>query len=59
MPMQIVHDDAVPGHPLHLPEKAAGRVAVEVVQKECGMSNVDRVVVAGESKGVLDLHANL
>lgn len=55
VPVQVVHNDADPTDPIHLSEKLYGVVPVEVVEKECGVGHVERIVGIGKVESIADL----
>ncbi len=56
--VEVVHEKAVPGHPLHLREHLDRRGAVEVMQKQGRVGDVDGPGVVGEGLGIADLDAD-
>ncbi len=55
MPMKIIHEEAVPGHPLHLRKHLDRRRAVEVVKEQGCVGEVDCPSVVGKGPGIPDL----
>jgi len=56
MAVQVVHEKAPVGNPLHLSEEVHGVIAVEVVEDEGGVGNVHRVVGEGKGQRITNLH---
>ncbi len=55
VPVEVVYEKAVPGHPLHLREHPDRRGAVKVMQKQGRVGNVDGPGIVGKGLGVPDL----
>jgi hypothetical protein len=55
--MEIINEDPMAGDPLHLRKQPHGRLAVEVMEKEGSVDDVDGIVV-GKVEGILNLDAD-
>lgn len=55
VPVEVVHEKAVPGHPLHLRKHPDRRGAVKVMQKQGRVGDVDGPGIVGKGLGVPDL----
>ena len=53
--MEVVHEQAVPGHPLHFREHLDRRGAVKVMKKQGCVGDVDSPGVVGKGLGIADL----
>jgi len=59
MAVQVVHDDAEPAHPIHLPEQSDSSFAVKVVEEEGRVGDVEGIVGVGKGQGISDLDPHL
>lgn len=59
MPVEVIDDDAVAGHPIHGLQKLHGRCPVEMVKEEGGVRDVECVGGIGRGEGIPDVDAHL
>jgi hypothetical protein len=56
MAVEVVHEKSPPGDSLHLGEEVDGLFAVEVMEEECGVDDVNRIIGEGQGQSIANFH---
>jgi len=58
MAVEVIHEKPSLGDPLHLGEEVDGLLTVEVMEEECGVDDVHRIIGDGQGQSIANFHSH-